>query len=131
MVFAQNVRQPAASRLQPAPGHAADLSGVWLEAERAATFSPQEPPMQPWAEAKYKSVKSGYGPHASPDSQDPILNCLPPGVPRILLIPFPMQIIQSPGQVVMLFEYDHFVRQIYTDGREHPKDLDPTWMGDS
>lgn len=31
----------------------------------------------------------------------------------------------------MLFEYDHFVRQIYTDGREHPADLNPMWMGDA
>jgi len=31
----------------------------------------------------------------------------------------------------MFFEYDHFVRQIFTDGRQHPKDLIPSWMGDS
>ena len=31
----------------------------------------------------------------------------------------------------MLFEYDHYVRHIYTERREHPKDLAPTWMGDS
>ena len=31
----------------------------------------------------------------------------------------------------MLFEYDHFVRNIYTDGHQHPKDLKPSWMGDS
>ena len=31
----------------------------------------------------------------------------------------------------MLFEYDHFVRQIFTDGRQHPQDLNSSWMGDS
>ena len=31
----------------------------------------------------------------------------------------------------MLFEYDHFVRQIFTDGRKHPEDMVPSWMGDS
>jgi hypothetical protein len=31
----------------------------------------------------------------------------------------------------MLFEYDHFVRHIYTDGREHIKDFPGTYMGDS
>ena len=31
----------------------------------------------------------------------------------------------------MFFEYGHFVRQIFTDGREHVKDANPTWMGDS
>jgi hypothetical protein len=42
-----------------------------------------------------------------------------------------MQIVQAPGQVIMLFEYDHFVRRIYTDGRAHDMDQGPLWMGDS
>ncbi len=108
-----------------------DLSGVWMERQNAITFSPQEPPLMPWAEEKYKSVKPGYGPRATPDSQDPILSCLPPGVPRIMLIPFPMQVIQTPGEVILLFEYDHYIRHIYLDRREHPKEMDLTWMGDS
>jgi hypothetical protein len=102
-----------------------------MERRTAITFRPEEPPLMPWAEEKYKSVKSGYGSRATPDSEDPILNCQPPGVPRIMLIPFPMQVIQLPGEIVMLFEYDHYVRHIYLNRREHPKDLDTTWMGDS
>jgi len=31
----------------------------------------------------------------------------------------------------MLFEYNHFIRQIFLDRRAHPSDLDPSWMGDS
>jgi hypothetical protein len=108
-----------------------ELSGVWSGRQNADTFSPNDPPLQAWAEAKFRSVKPGYGPHASALSDDPLLDCLPPGVPRILLIPFPMQIVQIPGEVIMLFEYDHYVRHIYVDRREHPKDIDPTWMGDS
>jgi hypothetical protein len=108
-----------------------DLSGIWSGDQNADTFSPSDPPLTPWAEEKFRSVKPGYGPHASARSDDPLLDCLPPGVPRILLIPFPMQIVQIPGEVIMLFEYDHYVRHIYTSRREHPKDLQPTWMGDS
>jgi hypothetical protein len=108
-----------------------DLSGVWMPQQGPITFSPSEPPLQPWAAAKYRDVRPGYGPHASAESQDPILTCAPPGVPRILLLPFPVQIVQVPGQVIMLFEYDHFIRQIFLDRRTHPTDLDPTWMGDS
>ena len=48
-----------------------------------------------------------------------------------MLVPDPKEIIQIPGRVIMLFERDHIVRQIYTDGRGHPKDLNPTYMGDS
>jgi hypothetical protein len=32
---------------------------------------------------------------------------------------------------MMVFEYDHLIRQIYTDGRGHRDDLAPGWMGDS
>jgi hypothetical protein len=42
-----------------------------------------------------------------------------------------MEIIQIPGRVIMFFEFNHYVRQIYTDGRGHNEDLPPTWMGDS
>jgi hypothetical protein len=31
--------------------------------------------------------------------------------------------------MVMIFEYDHTLRRIYTDGRKLPEDPDPTWMG--
>jgi hypothetical protein len=108
-----------------------DLSGVWMERQNAITFSDQEPPLMPWAQAKFKTAKPGYGPRATSNSQDPILSCAPPGMPRILLMPFPMQIVQIPGEVIMLFEYDHHVRHIYLDRREHRQDLGPTWMGDS
>ena len=42
-----------------------------------------------------------------------------------------MEIVQTEGRVVMLFEYDHLIRQVFTDGREHRTDLAPMWMGDS
>jgi hypothetical protein len=107
-----------------------DISGVWMGRELSKTFKGDTlPPLQPAADATYKATQSKD--HKDHAGTDPYLSCYPPGVPRILLIPFPFEIIQTSGRVLMLFEYDHFVRQIYTDGREHPKDLDPTWMGNS
>jgi len=58
-------------------------------------------------------------------------HCLPPGVPGITEWPYPFQIVQKPGLVVILYEGDHFFRVIPTDGSTHPDDLDPTWMGNS
>ena len=43
----------------------------------------------------------------------------------------PMELIQSPGRLVMLDEYPLDVRMIYTNGRAHTKDPDPTFNGDS
>jgi len=127
-VFAQTNGRPAKA---PQSSAVPDFSGIWQARQDVIMFGSQEPPMQPWAEAKYRAARPGYGPRATPDSRDPILNCLPPGMPRILLIAFPMQIVQVPGQVIMMFEYDHYMRHIYTDRREHLKELSPTWMGDS
>jgi hypothetical protein len=123
----KNVQEAKTAESAAAP----DFSGVWMGRQSAITFTSKEPPLQPWAEAKFRTVKPGYGPRATPDSEDPILACAPPGVPRIMLIPFPMQIVQIPGEVIMIFEYDHFVRQIFLDRREHLKGIAPTWMGDS
>ena len=58
-------------------------------------------------------------------------HCLPRGVPDTIGEPYPIQIIQTPTQVVLLYEAGEYFRVIPTDGRDHPKDLDPTWMGNS
>ncbi|MGA3292916.1 MAG: hypothetical protein ABSE45_02910 [Candidatus Acidiferrales bacterium] len=57
--------------------------------------------------------------------------CVPPGVPAATMQPYPLQIVQKPGLVVILYEAYHLFRVIHTDGRPHPSDLDPTWMGNS
>jgi len=124
-----------------------DLTGVWRRSRRvpdnahkytnyelAFTISNEKPPMTPWAEAKFKANKPSIGPNDVPltETNDPIMKCFPPGVPRIYVVRGePLEITQAPGRVIMLFEYDHFVRHIFTDGRNHPKDLPSTWMGDS
>jgi hypothetical protein len=126
------------------PSATPDISGVWNMRGSPATrylsysLSKDEPPMTPWALERFKTTKPSFGPRAVEDSNDPVnpttisaVGCFPPGVPRIYLQPFPMEVIQTPGRVIMLFEFSHFVRQIFTDGRKHNTDLGPTWMGDS
>jgi hypothetical protein len=45
--------------------------------------------------------------------------------------PYPFQIVQTPKYVLMIFEYPNTFRFIWTDGRPHPADPDPSWMGDA
>jgi len=126
----------------PRTAHGVDLSGVWAQKRPPATadqywvyeFSKEEPPMTAWAETQYKAAKPSFGPHSFSIDQtnDPVYRgCFPPGVPRIFLHPFPMQIVDAPGEIIMLFEYDSMRRQIFTDGRPHSDSAGPTWMGDS
>ena len=44
---------------------------------------------------------------------------------------FPVQILQGQQQIVMLNEWVPVARHIYMDGRGHPSDLLPTWLGHS
>ena len=91
-----------------------DLTGVWnLQMSPGGGpggSAPDEPPMTAWAVEKFKANKPSFGPRAVEDSNDPVNptalgtpGCFPPGVPRIYLQPFPMEIIQTPGRVVMFF----------------------------
>ena len=60
----------------------------------------------------------------------PTTLCPPPTVPLTELVPAPFKIIQDPGLTVFLYEGDNqFFRQIYTDGRKFPDDLQPSWLG--
>jgi hypothetical protein len=123
----------------PAPEH--DLSGTWnmhaTPAQRHyinSTYTADPPEMTEWAKEKYEATKPSNGPrtHSLKETDDPVLKyCLPPGVPRIYLQPFLIEIVQTPKEILMLYEYDHTVRRIYMDGRKHTEDVTPTYMGES
>ena len=61
--------------------------------------------------------------------EDPTGDCIPGGVPRSDAVPYPFKIVNSDKMVIVLYEAVHSYRQIFTDGRELPKDPNPTWMG--
>jgi len=87
-------------------------------------------PFQPWAAAVY-NYNSKNQSHYDPEGF-----CLPPGGPRLMATPYPMEILQLPEQkrIVMIFEgATHTFREIYMDGRPHPTGdaLNPTYLGHS
>jgi hypothetical protein len=62
---------------------------------------------------------------------DPMARCLMVGIPRITGMPMPFQITQTKDQILFLYEAFHSFRIIPTDGRAHPDDITPSFMGDS
>jgi hypothetical protein len=58
-------------------------------------------------------------------------HCLPQGLTRSMNSPFPIRIVQTPKIVAILYEAWNVFEIIYADGRPHPKELDPTWIGHS
>ena len=118
-----------------------NLSGLW-QPVGSYTFDPADPrgsragdlekyPMTPWGLEKFKANKPAHGDAQSETSNDPTNKCFPPGAPRSYVTPYPVEFVQSPTRVAMLFEYDVVYRVVYMDGRSHPQDGEPTWMGHS
>jgi hypothetical protein len=101
-----------------------DISGVWLaEPFQPRLFPNGGTPFTPWAETKFKAT--------DPQANDPNNACLPEGIPRYMIaVPYPMEIFQVPTRVLIIHEGVSVLRQIHM-GRQHPKDLDPTYAGDS
>jgi hypothetical protein len=99
-----------------------DLSGVWY-AQR--TIDPGKPEPLAWADKLQKQ-------RAANNSKDaPGAHCLPRGMTNAGAL-FPYKLVQTPTLLVMLFEDDtpsH--RQVFLDGRGHPKDPNPNWFGHS
>jgi hypothetical protein len=87
------------------------------------------PDLTPEYEARYREGLASMA--AGHPSKDPTAACLPPGMPRVMNMVYPMEIFQRPGQVAIFAEWESQVRRIFTDGRGHPADLDPTYNGHS
>jgi carboxypeptidase family protein len=96
-----------------------DLSGVWFGND---DLYPEDPALLPWAAAVVKERLEN-------DLKDhPRARCLPAGIMQ--MGPFFRKFVQTPGLMVILTEDDVLgFRQIFLDGRPHPKDPDPTWQG--
>jgi len=96
-----------------------DLSGVWLGPYTADLTRGTQAQLTPWGKTKFDAFNG---------TTDP---CLPVGVTRQANAPDPIQIVQTKDRVVIMYESWHEFRSIPTDGRDHPKNLDPNWMGNS
>ena len=131
-------KQPAVAKSQKAaPAPRRDLSGIWDVADRMEGISPtgvkSHAPFTAWGEDVANNLyKPGDGPRRVPIGlvNDPLDSCDPAGFPRNLLFELrPFQIVQTPNQVLMLYQYQRVWRVIWKDGRELPKDPDPQWYG--
>ena len=81
-------------------------------------------PLQPWAADLVKKRM------ADNSKDNPDAHCLPMGFMQFHLHPQPRKIIQTPGLVLVIYEANNGLRQIFTDGRPAPKnDPQPWWYG--
>jgi hypothetical protein len=133
-LWAQTSNQSNTPAKPAVPGR--DLTGVWNSLPGAldfSSFAKGDPPMTAWGQQRFDAAKPSQGPRGLTlkETNDMVYKCFPPGMPYIYLQVFPIQIVQTPKEVIVLFESDHFVQHIFIDGRKHPDDLTPTYMGHS
>ena len=114
----------AAAPAQTSSAHP-DLNGVY---GFAGVRNAEAPVLKPGAE-KFKILRGG--PNDVRGNTTLGTDCKPLGVPQSFVTPYPFQIVQTPKLILMIFEYPNSIRWIPTDGRAHPVDPDPSWMGDS
>jgi hypothetical protein len=142
VALAALVATPAAAQSIPrAPDGKPDLSGIWHAVNTAAwnllphAAEPDTPaglgvvegneiPYTPAAATKQREN------YANRATADPVSKCFLPGVPRATYMGYPFQLVQTPNQVTLLYEYAHTVRNVFMNSA-HPKGPIEWWMGDS
>jgi hypothetical protein len=107
-----------------------DWSGIWtFDFGPPPGFPPEQPSLTPAADAEYKKLLALEAQNEEPPTD--AANCMPPGMPTIMSMPYDVEFLFTPGRVTIIQEAYMQVRRVFTDGRDHPAELDPTYNGHS
>lgn len=122
-MWMNSVSLPCPAMLKADDGSCAERNGVAPEEANIGRSLPGGLPYTPWAIDEMKRRKANlFG-------DDPHVRCLPPSFPRAWGLPHITKLIQIPGELAILDEYNASYRQIFTDGRPLPVDPQPSWQG--
>jgi hypothetical protein len=121
--------KPNLSAPAPRANGRPDLSGIWLASRAVFNLS----------QALKRGETISFTPEgkrvfderrATESKDDPSARCLPTGLPMRALLRTPFKILQVPAVTVILYESRTTFRQILTDGRPLPQQVDwPAWQG--
>jgi hypothetical protein len=109
-----------------------DWSGQWkrtsgIQWDPSKPLGPaQKPPLTPEYQARYEAnlrdqAEGGQG-------DDRTGQCIPHGMPRVMTVVYPMEIIIMPKTTYILTDYT-VPRRVFTDGRDWTQELEPTFNG--
>jgi hypothetical protein len=131
----------AARTIPRTPEGRPNLDGIWQVRNRASADLQEHPsrylmpaglsvidggeiPYQPWAARKKAENFTNRA------TADPLAKCYMAGVPRMMYLEWPFQILQTRDHIAMAFEWTQVYRLVYTNGTPHDDRVQP-WMGDS
>ena len=109
-----------------------DLSGVWSPGPMDR-FGPGSTTAPPWKPGQAAQIAALEALEKQGRPQNIYVNCLPEGLPSSVTQTLnSVEFLVTPGRVTVLGEFDgNRLRRIWTDGRPHPADPDPTFSGNS
>jgi hypothetical protein len=110
-------------RRVPVPGVTGQPGYDQTKIQGRAQEAPLTPEYQAIFEASLKDLAEGG------QGNDPTYNCTSPGMPRIMTVYDPMEIVVTPETTHILIEHIHDSRRIYTDGRPWPSFFEPSYAG--
>jgi hypothetical protein len=122
------------SSAQQPSGSLPDITGSWERARDASIPPAPQPPLKPqylkeW-QAKQQAVREANA-KGQPIAER-VVACLPDGMPGMMAGPFPMEVLQSKGQVTIIQEAYTQVRRILLDRQQKPVDeVEPGFYGHS
>jgi len=105
-----------------------DLKGRWRAVGNDNHF-PDNPPYTPEYQAIHEAAKATLA--SGSQIPNPPAYCLPPGMPRQMNGQGGVQIVVTPEMTHILIDHVQDNRRIYTDGRDWPEELTPTFAGAS
>src|SRR4051794_37136767 len=111
-----------------------DWKGQWRRGDAGgARYDPGKPlnAQQAPLTEEYKAIYAASIADQASGGQgnDPTYTCVPPGMPRIMSIYDPLEIVITPSTTHMFMQHIHDSRRIFTDGRPWPTDFEPTFAG--
>jgi len=112
-----------------------DLTGIWIN-QGGIGWVPGVPPgkrQNPPLNATYQKIFDTNMANAAAGrpTGDQTASCLPPGMPRIMTMTYPMEITMAHDHVAVYAEWDEQTRRIFTDGRPLDEEPDDTFNGQS
>ena len=111
-----------------------DWKGQWRRGDAGGPrYDPSKPlnAQQAPLTEEYKAIYAASiaDQNAGGQGNDPTYTCVPPGMPRIMSIYDPLEIVITPSTTHMFMQHIHDSRRIFTDDRPWPKDFEPTFAG--
>ena len=102
----------------------ASRKSAWRASRSTSASSSKDGlPYTEWSKEQMKMRRANGG------REDPHTYCMPPNFPRAWTLPQYIRIVQTPGMMVVLHEFNAAYREVYLDGRPLPDNPNPTWNG--